>query len=79
MNFSGQKFSVIYSTGPAFGKMAIYVDGNLIYTIDQNAATPFFQQKWSYGGTLTAGSHNLKLIFVGPSGGKVSLDAVSIP
>lgn len=79
MNFIGQKFSIIYRTGPAFGNMAIYVDGNLLYTLNQNTSTALYQQRWSYGGTLSAGAHTLKLVFVGTSGSKVSLDAVSIP
>ncbi len=79
MNFRGQKFSIFYKTGPALGNMAIYVDGNLIYTLTQNTSTALFQQKWSYEGTLGGGTHRLKLVFVGPAGSKVSLDAVSVP
>jgi hypothetical protein len=79
VNFSGQRFSIIYNTGPAFGGMAVYVDGNLLYTLNQNTSTVMYQQRWSYGGTLTVGAHTLKLVFVGPSASKVSLDAVSIP
>lgn len=79
MNFSGQKFSIIYRTCPVSGKMPIYLDGKLIFTLNQHTSTALYQQKWRYGGTLTAVSHKLKLVFVVPSGGKASLDAVSIP
>ena len=79
LNFTGESFSIIYKTGPLFGKMDVYVDGNLVHTLDQKTATALFQQKWSYPGTLTAGSHQLKLVYSGPSNARVSLDAVSIP
>jgi hypothetical protein len=78
-SFTGQKFSVIYKTGPLFGKMNVYVDGTLVGTINQYTATATFQKKWSYGGTLTAGTHKLKLVYASPSGARVSVDAVSIP
>jgi hypothetical protein len=79
LNFRGQKFSIFYKTDPAFGSIAIYVDGNLIHTLNQNTSTTMFQQKWTYEGALGGGNHRLKLVFVGPSSGKVSLDAVSVP
>ena len=78
-SFSGQKFSVIYKTGPVFGKVDVYVDGKLVGTINQNTSTALFQQKWVYGSTLATGSHKLKMVFTGPAGGKGSVDAVSIP
>ena len=78
--FTGTKFSLLYKTGPLFGNMEIYVDGQLLYTLNQNTSTAMFQQKWSYGGTLTSGSHTLKLVFLnGPTDGRVSVDAISIP
>jgi hypothetical protein len=76
---SGTKFSVIYKTGPVFGKMDVYVDGKLVGTINQNTGSALFQQKWNYSGMLAAGSHKLKMVFAGPSAGKVSVDAVSVP
>lgn len=80
LSFSGQRFSVIYKAGPQFGKMDIFVDGALVYTLDQNAPVDTFQQRWSYGGTLSAGPHQLRLVYSsGSSNGRVSLDAVSIP
>jgi hypothetical protein len=79
LTFTGQTFTVIYKTGSAFGKMNVYVDGALVGTIDQYSASPMVQQKWSYNGTLTAGTHKLKLVYASPSNARVSLDAVSIP
>ena len=79
VNFTGQSFSVIYKTGPLFGKMSVYVDGSLVGTIDQYTATATFQRRWSYGGTLTAGAHTLKLVYSSPSGSRVSVDAIALP
>jgi hypothetical protein len=79
LNFTGQSFSIIYKTGPLFGKIDVYVDGNLVHTLDQKTSTVLFQQKWSYPGTLTPGAHQLKLVYSSPSNARVSLDAVSIP
>jgi hypothetical protein len=79
LNFTGQKFSIIYKTGANFGKMEVYVDGKLVNTINQKTSTATYQKKWSYSGTLATGTHSLKLVFVSPTGAKVSLDAVTIP
>ena len=79
VTFSGQKFSVIYTSGPLFGKMDVYVDGSLVGTINQHTSAATFQQKWSYAGTLAAGTHQLKLVFVRPSTARASIDAVSVP
>jgi hypothetical protein len=78
-SFTGQKFTIIYKTGPVFGKMDVNVDGIPVGTINQNTGSPLFQQKWSYSGTLATGTHQLKLVFASPAGGKTSVDAVSIP
>jgi hypothetical protein len=78
-NFTGQKFTVIYKTGPVFGKVDVYVDGILAGTINQSTSTALFQQKWVYSGTLLAGTHQLKMVFSSPAGGKGSVDAVSVP
>jgi hypothetical protein len=77
--FSGTKFSIIYKTGPVFGKMDVYVDGKIVGTINQYTGSALFQQKWSYRGTLAVGTHKVKMVFSSPSGGKVSVDAVSTP
>jgi hypothetical protein len=77
--FSGTKFSIIYKTGPAFGKMDVYIDGKLVGTINQYTGSALFQQKWSYSGTLATGTHKLKMVFASPAGGKTSVDAVSVP
>lgn len=79
LNFTGQSFTIIYKAGPHLRKMDVYVDGKLVGTLDQYASSTAYQRKWKYGGTLAAGPHTLKLVFVGPQGARGNLDAVTIP
>jgi len=79
--FTGQSFSILYKGGPAFRKIDVYVDGLLVGTINEKGKTSTFQKRWGYPGTLTAGSHTLKLVFVtGSTSNNVSgsIDAVIV-
>jgi hypothetical protein len=79
--FTGQSFSVIYKSGPAFRKMDVYVDNVLVGTIDERTSTSTFQLRWNYPAQLTPGDHVLKLVFVTPNtSGKTngSIDAVIV-
>ena len=79
-SFTGQKFSIIYKSGSLYGNMEIYVDGVLVHTLNQNSASSVYQQKWSYSGTLSPGTHQLRLVYSsGPGDGRITLDAVSVP
>jgi hypothetical protein len=77
--FEGSTFTVIYKSGPLFGNMDVYVDGQLIGTIDQRTDTQQFQNEWHFDGTLAEGPHELKFIFAGSADARVSLDAVIVP
>jgi hypothetical protein len=77
--FAGQSFTIIYKAGSLYGKMDVYVDGNLITTLNEYSSSTVNQKKWQYGGTLTAGTHSLKLVFVGPTSRRISLDGISVP
>jgi hypothetical protein len=79
LQFTGGSFTVIYRTGPGLGKMEVYLDGELIKTLDQRADAVQFRKKWSYEGSLGPGTHTLKFVFTGPDGRKGSLDGVKIP
>lgn len=77
-NFTGESFSVLYTAGPAFRKIDVYVDGVLIGTINQKAGSRIFQAIWD-SGNLTSGAHTLKLVFTSESRDrKGSLDAVIV-
>lgn len=60
--FTGQSFSILYTTGPAFRDMEVYIDDVLVGRIDQRAEKAF-QQRWDYSGQLEPGPHILKLVF----------------
>lgn len=81
ITFSGESFSILYTGGPAFRKMRVYVDGALVGTINQRRSSGAYQQQWDYPGQLSPGTHTLKLVFVtraGTTNTKGSLDAVIV-
>jgi hypothetical protein len=78
LKFTGQSFSILYEMGQNHGSMNIYIDGKMVGTIYQKSSVTKYQQRWDYSGTLSAGTHTLKLVSQNPSGAFVSLDAVII-
>lgn len=79
-SFTGERFSIFYKSGSLYGIMEVYVDGVLVHTLNQNTSSSVYQQRWSYVGTLSPGTHQLRLVYSsGPADGRITLDAVSIP
>lgn len=78
LTFTGQSFSIIYTSGTAYGKVNVYIDGQLVKTLDENGKTTGYQKRWDYPAQLTLGKHTLKLVTVGNGGAKSSLDAVIV-
>ena len=78
--FTGQSFSVLYTGGPAFRSMNVYVDNVLVGKINQNASTRTYRLRWDYTGQLSYGQHVLKLVFVTTkaTNTKGSIDAVIV-
>ena len=77
LNFTGRSFSLLYTTGLNFGNMDIYVDNQLIATLNQRTSQIYFQKRWD-SGQFSAGAHVLKLVFTGRNDSKGTLDAVII-
>jgi hypothetical protein len=75
LNFTGQSFSILYTDGPIYRRMSVYVDGILVETIMRSSSDLKFQQRWDFPGQLTPGSHTLKLVFANGNG---TFDAVLI-
>jgi hypothetical protein len=73
--FTGQSFSLIYTSGPKFGKVSIYVDGNLVKTINQNEKKTSYQRRWNYPTQLSLGKHTIKIVVETPN---ASIDAVIV-
>lgn len=78
LNFTGQSFSLLYTTGTNFSKMEVYIDNQLVITLDQKTAQLQYQRRWDYAGQLPYGAHELRLVFTGPNDSKVTLDAVVV-
>lgn len=78
LTFTGQSFSILYTTGPSYSTMAVYIDNLLVGTLDQYSSQLRFQQRWNYTGQLSSGSHTLKLVFTGPTDTEGTLDAVIV-
>ncbi|MBL7944117.1 MAG: DNRLRE domain-containing protein, partial [Flavobacteriales bacterium] len=79
--FSGTSFSLLYTGGPAFRSMDVYVDDLLVGKIDQKTDSQTYQLRWDYTGQLEFGPHILKLVFSTDdttSGTTGSIDAVII-
>ena len=76
--FTGQSFSLLYTSGSTNGKLDIYLDNNLIATLDQKTTDILFQKRWDHPGNFPAGAHELRLVFTGPSNTRGTIDAVII-
>ena len=79
--FEGTSFSVLYTGGPAFRSIDVYIDDVLVGSINQKTDERTYKIRWDYTGQLEIGSHVLKLVFLtdNESGGtKGSLDTVII-
>jgi hypothetical protein len=77
LNFTGRSFSLLYTTGLNFGKLDIYVDDQLITTLNQKTSQIYFQKRWD-STQLSAEAHVLKLVFTGRNNSKGTLDAVIV-
>jgi hypothetical protein len=71
-------FQLEFATGPGYGKLEIYVDGALKYTLNQyaTATTAKYKQKLGVWG-LGAGAHTI--VFKHFSGTYVNIDAIIVP
>jgi hypothetical protein len=75
LDFTGQSFSILYTDGPIYRRMSVYVDGSLVETITRATSEIKLQQRWDYPGQLAPGAHTLKLVFANGNG---TFDAVIV-
>ena len=78
LKFTGQSFSLLYTSGANNGKLDVYVDNQLVGTLDQKTSTVIFQKRWDYSVKLSPGAHELRLSFTGPSDFRGTVDAVIV-
>ncbi len=74
-SFSGDHFDLIYTAGPSFRMLGIYVDTVLQTTLNQNRATIAYQQRW-HSPTYTDATHTVRLVHA--SGSYVSVDGIQV-
>lgn len=73
--FYGTNITIKHRTQPGFGVLNVWVDGQLMTSINQNSPT-YLKQKSTVISGLSAGTHTLVLVHA--SGGMVDLDALVI-
>ena len=78
LRFTGQSFSLLYTSGSTNGKMDIYLDNKLVATLDQKTTDILFQKRWDHPGYFPVGAHELRLVFTGPSNTRGTIDTVII-
>gem|GEM_PF-3350955 len=78
--FTGESFSIIYTSGPEFQNVVVYVDGVKVGTINQNSPQYQYQyqQRWDYPGQLSPGEHTLKMVIRNKNNSFGSLDMVIV-
>lgn len=70
------KFSIKYTAGPNQGQMEIYVDGELVASVDQHAEESTPQTYWDLPGNLDPGPHTVKVVFYNQPGQTTSLEQI---
>ena len=78
LSFTGQSFSILYTSGSSYRNMDVYVDGVLVGTINQRTSLIQYQHSWDYPGQLTLGAHMLKLVTRNKNSAYDSFDAVMV-
>ena len=78
LRFTGQSFSLLYTSGPSNGKFDIFLDNQLIVTLDQKTSETLFQKRWDYSGRFPVGPHELRFVFTGPTDARGTIDAVIV-
>lgn len=76
--FIGQSFSLLYTSGSTNGKFDVYLDNQYLATVDQKTSAILFQKRWDYAGRFPVGLHELRLVFIGPTDTRGTIDAVII-
>ena len=78
LKFTGRSFGLLYTSESNCGKIDVYVDNRLVAILNEKASQIYYQKRWDYSGKLPAGTHKLRLVFMGPADSKVTLDAVIV-
>ena len=82
-SFTGRQARILGRTGPAAGKVDVYVDGRFVATVDTFSGIARAQQVWFDTGVLARGRHTLELRYrraknVLATGAAVAFDKLEI-
>lgn len=75
MTFDGRRVSILYPVGENRGVMSVYIDNQLVGSINQANGSLINQMRWD-SQQLSAGKHTLRLVHA--SGAVVALDGIVI-
>lgn len=77
--FTGQSFSVLYTAGPKFASVNVYIDDVLAGKIIQTSSATVYKKRWDCPKQLTSGQHTIKFVVVEDNGNvNGSIDAVIV-
>lgn len=78
LKFTGSTFTILYTNGPSFSTIDVYVDNVLVGTINEYTKTIRYQKQWTCPKALAYGAHEIKLVFTGPAPTRGNVDAILV-
>jgi hypothetical protein len=78
VTFTGTYLALIAKTSTAYGAASVQVDGGTAQTVDLYRTSTYWQQNVWNTGTLTSGTHTVKIDWAASSGQSIDIDAVEI-
>ena len=78
LKFTGSTFTILYTNGPSFSTIDVYVDNVLVGTINEYTKTIRYQRSWTCPKALAYGAHEIKLVFTGPAPTRGNVDAILV-
>ncbi len=76
--FKGRAVAWVTTLGPDRGDVEVWIDGALVTTVDTHADDASYRQVVYSKGWSSYGSHTIKLVNVGASGGIATVDAFEV-
>jgi V8-like Glu-specific endopeptidase len=82
-SFTGRGFTLYYCQANTFGKVNIYIDNTLVYTLNMYGSTTVWQKQWNsltVAPTLPFGTHTVRIqqVFVSTTLKYVAVDAIYV-
>jgi hypothetical protein len=76
LNFTGTSFSFEYLAQPNGGTLKLFIDGTYYHYINESSSNIRYKKPWTLNtaDTLSAGPHEMTLVFDNPAGAVVTFD-----